>query len=253
MSLEQCIELAWRSFDHLSNRPWVAKPSIPIVFFGDLNRYQSSPLRIVTVGLNPSLHEFPQNDPFVRFPVLKDTDGRDPTDYCIAMSNYFQIEPYSPWFNRSFESMLNGLGASFYDKFESTAVHTDICSSIATLRTWSRLNAAEKNELEEEGVRIWHDLVAALKPHLVLISVAKHHLAKINFVKLEEWKTVLTFDKTAKGATRKTPYKIESASFSVVNSESKFIFGKAAQTPFGLLGKEQAIAAGQFITELVSL
>ena len=165
---------------------------------------------------------------------------------------YFQMKPYSPWFNRSFESMLNGLGSSFYDEFESTALHTDICSPIATLRTWSRLNAMEKNELEEEGIQIWHELIASLMPHFVLISVAKHHLAKIKYAKRDEWKTVLTFDKTANGATRKTPYEIKRVSFVVLGSETKFIFGRAAQTPFGLLGNEQANDAGRFIYEMAS-
>ena len=250
MNLDHPIKSAWDSFDRLSNREWVVKPSVPIAFFGDSNAYQASRLRIVTVGLNPSLHEFPSNHPFTRFPQLQYADRRDLLTYREALNDYFRIAPYSKWFKRSFESMLNGLGASFCGEHESTALHTDICSPIATLRTWSRLNAAERNALEEDGVQIWHDLIESLNPHLVLISVAVAHLDKIKFTKLTEWKNLHAFINTASGRARKTPYEIKYASYLVANAETKFVFGQAAQTPFGLLGKAQAHESGQIIREL---
>ena len=252
MRLDPSIALAWQSYDRLSSYSWVVNPSVPILFFGDLDKSRSSSLRIVTVGLNPSFHEFPREDPFQRFPSLNNSNERDTTVYVEAMSEYFRAHPYAAWFNRSFESMLNGFGASFYDEHGATAIHTDICSPIATNRTWSRLNATEKNNLESDGIQIWHELVGSLRPHLVLISVAKQHLQKIQFTKLIEWETAQSIDETANGTVRKTPYKVECASFSVNDTKSRFIFGRAAQTPFGLLGKEQAWRTGQLMREVVS-
>ncbi len=55
-----------------------ARSAMPILYFGDLEAYVASPVRIVTVGLNPSQAEFPlgsargesgsTEDPWQRFP-----------------------------------------------------------------------------------------------------------------------------------------------------------------------------------------
>src|SRR5205085_1354498 len=42
--------------------------SMPILYFGNEVGYRASKRRILTVGLNPSYHEFPDADPFARFP-----------------------------------------------------------------------------------------------------------------------------------------------------------------------------------------
>ena len=47
------------AFGQASALPSRVSPSIPILFFGDLHAYFSSRVRVLTVGLNPSLHEFP--------------------------------------------------------------------------------------------------------------------------------------------------------------------------------------------------
>ena len=38
----------------------LVRPSIPVLFFGDDERYVSSALKVITVGLNPSRLEFPR-------------------------------------------------------------------------------------------------------------------------------------------------------------------------------------------------
>jgi hypothetical protein len=43
------------------------RPSIPILYFGDCKAYAASPLRVITVAVNPSNQEFP-NTPCLRFP-----------------------------------------------------------------------------------------------------------------------------------------------------------------------------------------
>lgn len=39
----------------------------------NLNRAVTLALRVLTVGLNPSLHEFPAGDPLRRFPLARDS------------------------------------------------------------------------------------------------------------------------------------------------------------------------------------
>ena len=38
-------------------------PSMPVLYFGDLEKYRQSPLRVVTAALNPSRVEFPSASP----------------------------------------------------------------------------------------------------------------------------------------------------------------------------------------------
>jgi hypothetical protein len=60
---------AWALFDHAveNSNGVVVRPSILILYFGDSEAYRRSPLKIVTVGLNPSPREFPSSDPWERF------------------------------------------------------------------------------------------------------------------------------------------------------------------------------------------
>ena len=122
--LFQPVALAWQAFDRAADRTCRVTPAVPILFFGDLDAYLASPLRVLTVALNPSGKEFPAGEPFQRFPLAN--GNREPSRYLDAMSAYFCTEPYSGWFN-AFEPLLNGLGASYYKGAASTALHTDIC------------------------------------------------------------------------------------------------------------------------------
>ena len=68
------------------------------------------------------------------------------------------------------------MGAGYYHGRTSTVLHTDICSPIATDPTWSQLGAADRRVLLDDGRTLWHELLAALQPNVVLLSVAKSHL-----------------------------------------------------------------------------
>jgi hypothetical protein len=64
---------AHAQFERFKDHNKVLKPSIPILYFGDLDAYHSSDLRVLTVGSNPSDTEFLDDDgkvtqdPFWRF------------------------------------------------------------------------------------------------------------------------------------------------------------------------------------------
>lgn len=248
-ALAEAVEGAWRAFDRAADLPSRVAPAVPILFFGDLDAYCASPLRVLTVGLNPSLHEFPADSPFRRFPLAERATANEPDRYLDALSAYFRTEPYSGWFS-SFEPLLNGLGSSYYEGSPSTALHTDICSPIATDPTWTGLDEEARATLEAEGGPLWHTLLEALWPHLVALSVARHHLSRIEFEALTEWETIRAFERTGSGAPRKRPYELTACWYEVGGELSLFVFGPAAQTPFGLLDSAQEREAGKSALEV---
>ncbi len=216
---------------------------MPILFFGDLHAYRASPLRVLTVGLNPSLHEFPFDDPFRRFPLARGGLDREPRRYLDAMSGDFRTDPYRGWFS-AFEPVLNGLGASYYEGGASTALHTDICSPVATNPTWSLLHDDDRSALEADGGPLWHMLLEELKPQIVALSVAKAHFDRIAFPPIADWEVIHAFQRTANGGLRSWPYEAGARWYDVGGQRSLFVFGAAAQKPFGLLtdGKKRQAA-----------
>ena len=225
------VAAAWSAYDNAGKLASRVSPAAPILFFGDLDSYLASPLRIVTVGLNPSLMEFPVEDPFSRFPLAEGAESREPDRYLDALSAYYRTDPYSGWFS-AFEPLLKGAGASYYAGETSTALHTDICSPVATNPTWSKLHESERAILEAEGGTLWHHLLEALQPHIVALSVKRLHLERINFLPLtNEWEVIHTFDRKADGSPRPSPYKVERRWYGVGGEPSMFLFGQAGRTP----------------------
>ena len=248
MSLVQAVMHASHAFDRVARRTFCVNPAVPILFFGDLDAYRDSPLRVLTVGLNPSWHEFPANRPFRRFPLAEGISGGEWSRYLDAMSAYFRTDPYSAWFS-AYEPLLNGMDASYYHDHASTALHTDICSPVATSPTWSRLDEAVRAALESDGGPLWHMLLEELKPQIVVLSVAKAHLARISFTPMTDWAAVHAFLRKADGEPLSQPYEISGRWYDVGGEKSLFIFGRAAQKPFGLLANIRKRRAGALVLE----
>ena len=244
--LSEPIALAWQAFDHVADRACRVTPAVPILFFGDLDAYLASPLRVLTAGLNPSRKEFPPGEPFERFPLAE--GNREPSRYLDAMSAYFSTDPYRSWFN-TFEPLLNGLGASYYKGGGSRGLHTDICSPVATDPTWKRLDKVDRAALVADGGPLWHMLLEELRPQIVAISVAKAHLKRVEFVPSSGWKIIHAFERKADGNLRSRPYRICGRWYDVGDQRSLFVFGAAAQRPFGTLAAGQKREAGEVLLE----
>ena len=122
---------------------------------------------------------------------------------------------------------------------DSTALHTDICSPVATNPTWSHLNGADHAALEADGGPLWHILLEALRPQIVVLSVAKVHLERIEFAPLTEWETIHVFERTGRGGARSRPYEVRARWHEVGGERSLFVFGPAAQKPISLLPDTQ--------------
>ena len=238
-TLNEAVEMAWQAYDNAAGLGTRVNPAIPVLFFGDLDAYRASALRVLTVGLNPSLHEFPATIPFSRFPLAEDAMRGDCHHYLNALSSYFRTDPYRSWFS-SYESPLNGAGASYYAGGSSTALHTDICSPVATNPTWTRLRQIDRDTLETYGRPLWHILLKSLKPHLVVLSIAKPHLELIEFQPMDqEWRIIHTFRRTKTGAPRSRPYEVLARWYDIGGEKSLLVFGEAAQTPFGSISDPQ--------------
>ena len=240
--LSEPVSLAWQAFDRAANLACRVTPAMPILFFGDLEAYRASPLRVLTVGLNPSLREFPADEPFRRFPLAE--GHREPRRYLDALSDYFGARPYRSWFD-ALLPLLKGLGASYYKGAASTVLHTDICSPVATCPTWSKLSEGTRAALEAVGIPLWHKLLEELRPQIVAISVAKAYLKRIRFTPMSNWEVVHAFEWTDSGERRSRPYEIRARWHNVGGERSLFIFGASAHKPFGLLGDIQKREAGE--------
>ena len=224
---------------------------MPILFFGDLHAYFASRVRVLSVGLNPSLHEFPTDSPFRRFPLAEGVTLREPEPY---LGRSLCLLP-----NRSLSRLVQRLrgaaqragGASFYEGKPSTALHTDICSPVATDPTWSGLDWDEQNALEKEGGPLWHGLLEVLQPQIVTLSVASHHLSHIQFKALSGWKVVHVFERTEAGALRKRPVEISARWCEIGGEPSLFVFVPAAQKPLGRLSSNQKREAGEIMIEVL--
>ena len=249
-NLGEVVSGAWHAYRNAAAMPARVSPAMPILYFGNLDSYLSSEIRVVTVGLNPSLHEFPSDSPFSRFPRAKCVLPDDTDQYLAALSDYFRVEPYSSWFS-AFEPMLNGLGASYYNGHTSAALHTDICSPVATQPTWSGLRFATRRALEEDGGPLWHNLLTELRPQIVMLSVAKRHLSRIQFDSLTTWQGAHVFEKTRTGGHRVRPVRISTQWREMNGSPSLFVFVPAAQTPLGRLGKVQKQETGAIASEIL--
>lgn len=247
VSVDVLVDRAWEMFQGLRGHPNLVEPAIPILYFGDLGTYVRSPRRILTVGLNPSGREFPTNDPFERFPAAP---RLAPHGYCNtergayrkALDRYFATKPYRAWFG-AFEPILNGLDASFYAGRASTALHTDICSPLATVPTWAGLSPAVRATLSATGTPLWFDLVQALEPDVVLVSVGKTARSPIDARLSGPWTSL---HKVA----RANPYEVVSAPLPLASGRRTLVvFGQAAQTPFGLVSRMDKEAIGRAIAE----
>lgn len=238
--LEPLIDAAWQCYESLKNEPYVVTPSIPILFFGDSERYWRSSIKIITVGLNPSQREFPPSEPLQRFRSAANVTPHNitpqrATAYLAALNTYFRNDPYRLWFG-AFEPILNGLDASYYDGHANAALNTDLCSPLATAPTWSGLTAVQQSTLMASGVALWHQLVAKLQPDIVIMSIAQHHLGRLRFTLNAPFRVIYTLEHRIDGSTKRTPYHVYATDMSITaNHRALLIWGRAAHTPFGLL------------------
>lgn len=202
--IDELLNDAWAMYD--LSQTHVLKPSLPILWFGDLEAYLQSDLRIITVGLNPSAEEFTSgfsgagNDVDAwsyRFPAARKVHslvGSEKRQVVrTALNKYFVEQPYG-WFS-GFERVLNGMDATYgyRDEPEDTdeasaplqqriALHTDLCLPLATAPTWSKLEKSDQRRLVKTGAPLWNSLVQALVPDIIIMAIGEEW---IQYVELD--------------------------------------------------------------------
>ena len=245
------VFLAQECLNHYIQTPTsipVTRPSVPILYFGDQPAYKKSKVKIVTVGLNPSHKEFPVGDRFLRFREVEgihskaEWTNRDVQSYLDALNGYYRNAPYS-WFS-CFEPLLNGMNASYYDnRHPNKALHTDLCSPLATNITWSKLSEYQKNTLSGYGNNVWHKLLETLVPDYILISVAQDYLNNIRLGN-SRWKEYMRITNDKYGRSR-NPYVVLTSKYSREGHNGTLVFGRAANTPFGIISNDQKREIGR--------
>lgn len=262
---EELLELAWGLYDRFAEYEFVYKPSFPILFFGDSQRYFKSDIRVVTVGLNPSEQEFRSDrkviDQFFRFPAARnihqDRVKQKYEKHEKALNDYFKNSPYTNWFC-SFEPFLNAMDCSFYEinGKKNSALHTDLFSPLATTPAWSQLRKNNpfkyvRAELEQEGLALWHKLIELLEPDVLVISVAREYLKKIRFLDLNSSMVFCKISNKLNNTPRRKKYEFELMKGTVICNEMKIVFGEAANTPFGTVSNLDKEKAGRILCSLL--
>lgn len=238
------VKKTFNYFDNFKEHEAVVTPSLPILYFGNLTSYKNSKHKILTVGKNPSDNEFrlkkSDSFSFVRFSNW----NKNARNLIPTLNAYFDNNPLKQWFS-CFEPILNGLSASFYpDSYPNTAIHTDVCSPLATNPTWSNLAPKTQTILFKEGFEIWQELIEDLQPDLMLVSIPKN-LFKLVF-KTKKVKELISFSKKKDGTPRKYPYLVDLYKYEL-NSGKKVnvVFGQAANKPFGTINNQQKFKIGE--------
>lgn len=242
---------AWEHYRNFEDRDLVVDPSIPILYFGDLEAYRESSRKIVTVGLNPSNNEFPFDDesspdePFSRFDNASVGDG-----YFRSLNEYFRRNPYWDWF-KHYQRVLEGLNASYTDEGSHVALHTDLCTPLATQDKWGDLPKDIQQELISEGRPLWKRLVCELEPDLVIASVAKKHLEELPERGTVETE-VDTISRNKDGSEKSKPYRIVAWPYQLSGKkEAHLVYGQAMFVPFGKIANEQKERVGRKLANLI--
>lgn len=192
-NLIELINIEFDRFKSLNYSNSIVPNSIPILWFGNFEKYLISDKKIITVSLNPSDNEFKlrKMDPYSTKYRFSPYNGTVNSLY-DAYNEYFSLSksPYNSWFKSSFKSVLESFNASHYNNAPNIALHTDIGSPYATSPTWSGLGLADKKALEPLGSLSWHSLVKILEPDIILFSASYSFEKKIKFKQIGNWKEI---------------------------------------------------------------
>jgi hypothetical protein len=113
-------------------------------------------------------------------------------------------------------------------------LHTDIGTPLATKPTWSKLKTEVRERLQATGFPLWRDLMEALEPTLILISVGERHLSYLGDLR---WRSFRPFESSL------PRHEMRIAEL----GRSKIVWGRAQVMPFFHLTKEQRFLAANAI------
>jgi hypothetical protein len=213
----------------------VLRSSVPVLYFGDVRAYFASPVRVITAALNPSNNEFPGGTSAARFPGARE---KSPQCHFAALNAYFEHDPYwKKWFQH-IDALLEGLAVGFRVGRCSRALHTDLCSPLATEPTFTGLPLQQQHELERSGMPLWSDLVELLDPDVILMSGSKPMRDRVPAFVDAEWAVI-------SGSGCKSIWLSE---MHLWGRRRLGVFGLTNNVPFGSLSFGERWAAGKLVT-----
>lgn len=237
----------YETIKNSENSKYIVPKSLPVLFFGDLNKYFKSDLKVITVGKNPSGHEFLSD--VNRFPSYRKT----PYSLELSLSEYFKKNPYSSWF-KHYNIYLEEFGYSFYNKpGYNKVIHTDIGSPLSTDPTWRKLEKENKSlteELFKDGFEIWKTLISELLPDIIIMCCPLQMEMKetvFKELKLEKIDTIHTItNKKDSTELRQIPFELTYNQIVVNGFKTKLVFGGISRiNPFGIIGNDNIRLLGR--------
>lgn len=248
-SLRTLLKESIKHYNEFKGYDYIPKPSLPILFFGDVEQFSKARFKIVTAALNPSDNEFRNKESsipfsFFRFPSYQENSEKR---LYLALRDYFKTRPYKRWFDSSYKDLLEGLGYSFYKDDLNTAIHTDIVSPLSTTPTWSDLIKRKRSDhsildAENFGLKLWRGLIEVLKPDLILMSLAESHLEKLDLEHLSKFDIITT---TEGNQERKKPYVSNLYRLTLEGHSCYLLHSPSANTPYGLISNNQKKKLGE--------
>lgn len=153
-------------FNAKKNLPCVAEGAQPIPWYGSLDAYFASDVRVVTLTPNPAAEEFAEE----RFAKINFDDVDAAINPLIATLNeYFVKNPNLNYFNH-YEKVLAPLNSSYFvDNALNTAVQINVFSDIATSIAWNQLDPNVQKEML--NLRLFKRLINELDPDIMLFSI----------------------------------------------------------------------------------
>lgn len=114
------------------------------------------------------------------------------------------------------------------------AVHTDICTPVATNQTWSQIKSYQLGAFKG-GFELWEDLVEELAPEIVIFSVGSNHLGRrLTNRPVPNWPVICTVTHKGDGkAFRSSPFYVHSARLTIGKHLTRAVWGNCHNVPFG--------------------
>ncbi len=223
--------LYWKDYKK-ENTHIIPENAIPLIWHGDIEKYNNSNLKVITVSLNPHY------DAFIR--KNRQFDDYDKIAY-FSGKEYFNQELYNEvsdiydkyfiknlnWHKDSlfkkYEEILNRIDTSYNNKtYHNSSLHIDMYSALATNPIWRNLHLIDKDLPDElKRIDLFMEFIDILKPDLVIISLEKKIVERE--LLSNKYKTLKTYKKE-NGTTNAVLYQ---------GNDYKVLYGRYLNTPFG--------------------
>ena len=248
---KELLQEAMDHYNEMKHLEFIVPNSLPILFFGDIEKYVKQEFKVITAAINPSFFEFQENDSKFSYEYRFPDFNNSLESLELSYINYFKYSNnyYSGWFGKrikgrkGFEAVLNGIGFSFFnDRNFKIALHTDICSPLATKDLWGKLTKDEKQILEKKGKPIWVKTVKELEPNLILFSGKEIYLDGLN----------LSINSFLTERIQKIDRRFQFLTLAIGNFETTILIGPNSRFgPYGATGMDGLlkIKIGNFIKD----